>query len=170
MLESTARFTDRRAVHPLNIEVIQHAVSYSSPPDDDFVIIHYQIINSGRDELSGLVAALFMDWDIVSSDHNIVMWNDELEIGWMEHPNSDFPVYGMALIEGELGFQTAVDNLNEGLLSHWDWWSDRRKYELMQPGFELAGNADQAGQESGLNGPMGQVGHQVHNQKSKTRI
>lgn len=136
--ESFARYTDIRAVNPLNIVVIQSAISYPNPPNDDFLIIRYQIINDGQIELSGITVAMFMDWDIVQASNNELRWDADREIGWMEYSGNNFSVFGLSILEGELGFQTAIKNQEEWPNGRWIKWSDRRKYELMQPGFDNA--------------------------------
>ena len=149
--ESIANYTDRRAVNPLNIEVIQRAISYQNPPNDDFVIIRYQIINEGESEISGLTVALFMDWDIVQAGNNMLRWDAETEIGWMEYSGSNFSVFGLSILDGELGFQVAINNQDEWRNGLWRTWSDRRKHELMQPGFNDA-NVDEVADYSQMLG------------------
>lgn len=142
--ESNARYTDTRATNPLNIEVLQYAVSYPNPPNDDFIFIQYKIINTGRNDLSGMTVALFMDWDIVQAVNNNLRWDEDNEIGWMEYNGNNFSLFGLSLLEGDLGFQTAINNQEEWRNGRWITWSDRRKYDLMQPGFDNANRDDAA--------------------------
>ncbi len=137
---SRASYDDDRASHPLDVEVSQICTTYPEEPYDDFALMEYRIVNNGNNPLTGVRAALFLDWDIVQPNNNRCRWDGDSKIGWIEHSGGGFPVFGSALIGAETGFHVAIDNFNEWSSGRWNRWSDRAKFELMESGFENAEN------------------------------
>ena len=137
--ESHARFVDDRATLPIDVEINQSNYSYSEHPDDDYVILSYNVINRGRQTLDSVYIALFLDWDVIRADGNICWWNGDDAIGWMEYETGDFPAFGAALLDCETSFHAAIDN--QAALSNNDW-TDRVKYRVMTSGFASAEGLD----------------------------
>jgi len=136
--EGYTRFNDDRSRRPLNIEVEQISISYPAPPDDDYVILHYSVINNGENVLEDMRVALFLDWDIIHANNNLCRWNNDVKLGWMEHVGDGFPVFGVAMLDQEPDFHVAIDNYEEWNRGNWNKWGDRAKFLLMQSDFNQA--------------------------------
>jgi hypothetical protein len=126
-MQGTADFNDEPAEKPLGVQVRQTSVSYPQSPDDDYVILSYEI--TVPDTIPDtLFVGLYLDWDIVEASRNVARWNAEAGAGWMEYERSGFPVFGAALLSDLPDFQVAVNN---SLVGSWD---DAGKISQMQTG------------------------------------
>lgn len=57
-------FNDQNAAEPLNVMVSQTSFAYADPPDNEYIITEYSIMNTGADPLTGVLVAHFEDWDM----------------------------------------------------------------------------------------------------------
>jgi len=62
-----AVFDDAGHALPAGLTVTQESFAWSSPPDDGYVILRYRLENSGSEQIAGLHAGVFADWDIGSN-------------------------------------------------------------------------------------------------------
>ncbi|NQT34241.1 S8 family serine peptidase [bacterium] len=135
VLEGHAMYDDGNAINPLNITVRQSSYSFATAPDDDYVILSYDITNNGS-LIDSLYVALFLDWDVVQSDGNNCRWDPVAEVGWMEFHMPDWELYGAALLDHPTTFQAATGayQVSTGSRS----WDDRTKMNKMLSGFAYA--------------------------------
>jgi subtilisin family serine protease len=68
--DGSTAFTDNLAstTNKLGIQVDMHSYQFINPPDDDYVIVQYNIKNTNLTALNGVYAGLFFDWDMLSPD------------------------------------------------------------------------------------------------------
>ena len=59
-----AEFDDSRAPDPIGLHVIQRSYSKPTEPDNDYVIIDYELVNMSGNDLNGIYVGLAMDWDV----------------------------------------------------------------------------------------------------------
>ncbi|MEE9464097.1 MAG: LamG-like jellyroll fold domain-containing protein, partial [Candidatus Neomarinimicrobiota bacterium] len=59
-----SEFDDTRSTDPIGVRVVQQSHSKASAPDDDYVILTYDIENTSGGALTGVSVALWMDWDV----------------------------------------------------------------------------------------------------------
>ncbi len=136
--DGIAAFSDSVAERPIGIQVVQRSYSWASPPNDDFVILSYEVTNTGLAPVSGAYAAVYLDWDIGQVLDNQVEYDTETGVGYMFAPGSK--LYGLATIEPATasGFR-AVRN------REFVWpdpttkigFTDAEKFRFMTEGFQL---------------------------------
>jgi hypothetical protein len=136
LLEGYAEFNDDNAERPLYVTVRQRSYSFAEPPDDDYVMLSYTIINDGA-PIDSLYVGLFLDWDVVQAEMNSLHWNGDAGVGWMEFYQPNWPLYGTGLVDAEASFQAAVGS-SEAVSYGSRAWHDQSKMNRMLTGFELA--------------------------------
>lgn len=57
-------FDDAGAAAPRGLVVLQRSYAWSAPPNDDYVILTYDVVNAATETLRDLWLGLFMDWDL----------------------------------------------------------------------------------------------------------
>ena len=134
--ETFSRFNDANAEVPIGVEVSQIALTWTSPPNEDFVILQYVIRNKSGAPLSNLYAGYYLDWDIGQSDANYAGWDAANQLGYMYNPSSSY--YGVCAVSpaSATSFRS-VHNPTEV----WDnRYTDAEKYEFFTDGFiEVSG-------------------------------
>lgn len=65
-----ATFTDAAAPNPFGISVRQRTYSSSAAPNNDFVIVEYQITNTTTTDYSDMYVGMFADWDVNAATAN----------------------------------------------------------------------------------------------------
>ena len=133
-------FDDVLAENPLRVRVEQSSYSYVDPPNNDFLILNYKVINRGSD-IDSLYIGLYLDWDIVQADQNRCLWDGDLGIGWFEFAGGGWPLYGVAVIDQPVGFHVAVDN-RDIFPTLSTAWTDEDKIGWMQSGFTSANSTE----------------------------
>ncbi|KPL13869.1 MAG: hypothetical protein AMS26_12780 [Bacteroides sp. SM23_62] len=107
-----SEYDDRRAEKPLGIKIIQHSYSKSTAPDDDYIIMDYEIVNTNTELLNGIYIALFMDWDVGDYNLNLAGYDATRQLSYMfESGEVTNPYhYGVALLTGEVSGHTISPN------------------------------------------------------------
>ena len=104
-------FDDRRAEHPLGLEVRQKTYSWNDLPDNNFVILEYEIKNISDSSIPGICIGLILDWDLNNTPLDAGGFVEAANLGYMYHeaiPNPHVPPQ-----------YRGVSVLNpEGLLTH----------------------------------------------------
>ncbi len=57
-------FSDRGAENRIGVEIVQKSFAFANPPDNDYVILEFNLKNKTSDTLRGIYPGLFFDWDI----------------------------------------------------------------------------------------------------------
>ncbi len=57
-------FSDSGAENRIGVEIVQKSFAFANPPDDDYVILEFNLKNKTSDTLRGIYPGLFFDWDI----------------------------------------------------------------------------------------------------------
>jgi uncharacterized protein (TIGR02145 family) len=57
-------FDDSRVQNPIGVHVFQNSYSKSNAPDNDYVIMDYELMNTSGQDLTGIYIGLAMDWDV----------------------------------------------------------------------------------------------------------
>jgi len=78
-----ARYNDDAAPNPIGIRVVQRSNSKPTSPDDDYVILDYEITNNSGSDLTGLYVGLAMDWDIGSAANNLGGYDSDRKLSYL---------------------------------------------------------------------------------------
>ncbi len=98
---------------PLGVRVDMTSFAYASPPDDDFVLVGYEITNIANDNFSGLRVGLFFDWDIDANGYaqNNAGWDAARRLGYAwNSANASLPTFGVMVFGGPEPGYSAIRN------------------------------------------------------------
>ncbi len=122
-----SRFNDERMANPMEVEIIQRTHSKSTAPDQDYVLIEYEIHNKSAAPLNDLYIGLAMDWDVGSDPaQNFGGYDADNRLSYA-YVNSENPYFGISALTGQIsGHKTWLINsvVDEG--------SDEFLYHAMQ--------------------------------------
>ena len=134
--QSMAVFEDSGHPNPIGFEVTQESYSFSTPPDDDYVLLKYSIKNNNNNRIDNLYVGLFCDWDIDEENlqTNQVDFDPNLSLGYIFTPN--FPTYGGVKVLNGLGATSyrAINN-QEDLFDDLRF-TEEEKFQFLSEGFE----------------------------------
>ncbi len=130
--EGLAVFDDSTSVPPMGVNITQRSYAWAAPPDDDFVILRYDLTNTTEAELANLYAALYLDWDVNSYAYNQAGWDADSAIGYMKDDFS--PYYGFCLLSHEAASYRVVQN---SVYVYGNVFTDSLKYQFMTEGFVM---------------------------------
>ncbi len=78
---SKGEFNDANALIPQNLLIKHREFAWSQLPNDKYIMVEYKIKNNNPNAITGMYAGLFLDWDIVSSATNRLIWDDSNKMG-----------------------------------------------------------------------------------------
>jgi subtilisin family serine protease len=139
--QMTVGYTEEKSAGTINaigVKLKQTTMAWRDSPDNDFVIIEYDIRNPHAGTINNVYVGLYADWDIPDSipTRNAVGWNEALNLSYVQNPQeSSFPVGGLALVsDHRVSGARAVSN--------WQYvhtnYSDNLFYAFMSGGTALA--------------------------------
>ncbi len=103
-----AIFDDSRAENPIGVKIIQNSYAKSTSPDDDYMILDYEIVNERPQELQNLHFGLYLDWDIGEFQNNNCGYDMARRLSYIYEENgaNNPNYYGMSLLMGTLSGNT----------------------------------------------------------------
>jgi len=106
-----SRFNDERMVNSIGVEIVQRTHSKSTAPDQNYVLIEYEIHNKSGKSLSNLYIGLAMDWDIGSDPaQNFGGYDPDHRLSYA-YLNSETPYFGISALTGQVsGHKTWLIN------------------------------------------------------------
>ncbi len=99
------KFDDQRAPNPIGVEIIQRSHSKSTSPDDDYVIMDYDVLNNTGSDLNGIYIGLEMDWDVGSAANNLGGYDSQRKLSYVYEATegqSNPNYYGMTVLSGDV--------------------------------------------------------------------
>ncbi len=128
--EGLAIFDDGGSSAPLGVEITQRSYAWADPPDDDYVILRFDVSNPTTSTLSGVYVSLYLDWDINDYSANSAGWDPDSLVGYMFDESS--PLYGLCLLSHDPVSYRAVEN---AVYVYNNAYTDAIKYQFMTEGF-----------------------------------
>ncbi|HQE95991.1 MAG TPA: DUF5689 domain-containing protein, partial [Candidatus Marinimicrobia bacterium] len=109
-----SRFNDTRKLNPIGVEVVQRTHSKSTNPDQDYVLVEYEIYNKSGRQLTDLYIGLAMDWDVGNdATHNFSGYDAEKKLSYA-FLNNETPYFGITALTGDVtGYKTWLANSGE---------------------------------------------------------
>jgi serine protease len=130
-------FNDNNGGSKVGITVHLNSYSFAVPPNDNYIILRYTIVNNSSETKNNLYAGLFFDWDFLETGQDdITAWDDAGKLGYVYHVggNPD-PYVGTALISSQnYGFWGILNAGGDGGFSIYDGFSDQEKWQSISSG------------------------------------
>jgi serine protease len=139
-------FNDNNAgTNRLSVTVHLNSFSSAEPPHDNYILLRYDIINTGLTPLSNFRAGLFFDWDLISSGvDDMTLWDGDNNLGYVFHigGNPDTHV-GTALVsDNNHNFYAILNPGGDGGINIYDGFTDAEKWQTLNGGKLAAGAGD----------------------------
>lgn len=100
--ESVSVFTDEGKNEPLGLEVTHKHVAFSDAPNENFIIVEYELKNTNNGILRDIYVGLFTDWDIAENDRNITKYSSDQRLSYAYSANnSQAPYAGVKLLNND---------------------------------------------------------------------
>ena len=121
--ELTAKFSDENADAPLGVEVNQRSYAWSGSEDEDYVIIEYNISNSGSSTLTGIRVAQHIDWDVnLSYENDFAGYYKNDALAYMYDNESNYYVGNVLLSHTPGGAKILnIVDINNGFYDQEKW-------------------------------------------------
>lgn len=100
--EGVSTFTDANAASSIGLRVKSRMLAYANQPDDKYVIVEYEITNTGSNALQGIYTGLFTDWDLDESSANATQYDVATKTAYAyAKKNASYPYAGVKLLTSE---------------------------------------------------------------------
>ncbi len=148
--DADARFDDSIATTdaPINILVHQKVFAWTTPADQNYIMMEYIIHNIGDSVLNHFHAGIFTDWDLLpNTDHNRVVTDWVRRMGYTFCTDSAGYYAGVKLLSFDNFNHYAIDNDINGQgginLNDGDGFSTGDKYTSLSTNRDVAGASGQ---------------------------
>ena len=98
---SEGEFNDAAAVPSQQLLIAHREMAWSQMPNDKFIIVEYKVKNTTATKLTGMHIGLFLDWDIVNSATNKVLWDSTYKMGVAMSTTAGDPMGAVKLLTHE---------------------------------------------------------------------
>jgi len=140
--EGTTVFNDDGAGSAkLGVTVKLRSYSFVNAPDNNYIILQYNIVNNNASAISNLFAGLFFDWDLVNGDSDYTYYDYTGNLGYAEHANNSQPkMTASALISSaNYGYWGILNPGGDvGGFSIYDGFSFAEKWQALSSGIGKA--------------------------------
>jgi len=114
-----ASFDDSRAFSPIGVSIAQKSSSKSTSPDDDYVIMDYEISNTTPIARMGIYVGLALDWDVGRFSNNLGGYDAGRKLSYVFQPagGTNPNYYGVAALLGQVsGHIYTAGTFNDSLV------------------------------------------------------
>jgi len=139
--EAKSIFTDAGSNNSIGLKVRSRALAFSSVPNDNYVIMEYEIVNTGSVDLQNIYTGLFTDWDLDISSSNATEYDATTKTAYVyAKQNASYPYVGVRLLNHSaapayypLSYQIANSFLADGV------FTISEKYKTLTSGIQATG-------------------------------
>ncbi|RJP81151.1 MAG: T9SS C-terminal target domain-containing protein [Candidatus Zixiibacteriota bacterium] len=130
--EGVAVFNDAGSALPLGVEVTQRSYAWAAAPNDDFVLLRYEVKNTTAAPLNNLHVAIYLDYDVGNYSTNLAGWDADSAVGYVR--NSASPYYGLCAVSHPAAAFRAISNAE---YVSYGQFTDAVKHQFMTGGFAV---------------------------------
>jgi hypothetical protein len=98
---SEGEFNDAAALPSQQLLIAHREMAWSQMPNDKFIIVEYKVKNTTSSKLTDMHIGLFLDWDIVNSANNKVLWDSTYKMGVAMSTTAGDPMGAVKLLSHE---------------------------------------------------------------------
>jgi serine protease len=136
--EIRASFTDSiNATTPVGVRVDLASWAHAGAPDDDFVLVAFEILNRSVSSLDSLYVGVFFDWDIDESHYfsNHAAYDATRKLGYAWDEDPSLPHVGIMTLSGSNTIYTPIPNNGYGApWGLYDGFSKTEKWDVLRNG------------------------------------
>jgi len=132
--QGRAYFTDEGAPNPLGVVIKQESFAFAHAPNNNYVLLGYEIENLTAATLRGLWVGLFADWDIADPMSNFAGFDAARDLGYVY--SRQWPTYvGLQVVSGAGASSYAVIPNPDPIRGIYDGFTLSEKYVALSGGF-----------------------------------
>ena len=113
---------------PLALRVEQTSVAFGTPPNDDFVLLEYNLTNEGDTPITDLYAGVFCDFDVGDSAEDLGSSDPDRNLAYIFHGVG--PFFGVALLDTAAAVNVTMIN-NPAYVYGESRINDQDKFDLL---------------------------------------
>lgn len=97
--EGTSVFTDAGSATPIGLQILSRALAFNTTVDEKYVIMEYEITNTGNADLEDIYTGLFTDWDLDDASANATQFDATTKTAYVyAKKNASYPYAGIRLL------------------------------------------------------------------------
>ena len=139
--EGTSIFSDIGSSNPIGLKITSKMVAFNTTGNDKYIIVKYELNNTSSEDLEGIYAGLFTDWDLDQSSANATKYDENNKIAYVyAKKNASYPYAGIKLLEASaspayypLSYQLPNSFLSDNI------FSIAEKYKTLTSGIHALG-------------------------------
>jgi hypothetical protein len=131
----------------LGMKVVQRSFAYANPPDNDYIILRYDVYNThtgttSSDTLKNVYVGLFADWDVNNYATNEVGYDSSRNLGYMWDSSVPWYYYGISVLTPPAASFRAIDNaVYVAPTGPYNGFTEGNKYRFLTQGFQVTHGA-----------------------------
>ena len=138
-VEGSSVINDNNAgTNKIGVTLKLKTYSFSSSPNNNFIILDYTLVNNNSSSISNLFAGLFFDWDMIDGSGlgDRTEWDNLLNYGFIRNTTGGPTNYnGVALLSGNnYGFYAIKNDGGDGGFQIYDGFDDSEKWQAISGG------------------------------------
>ncbi|MBU2446683.1 MAG: S8 family serine peptidase, partial [Bacteroidetes bacterium] len=138
-LQTTSIFNDDGAgTNKIGIKTILHSYSFVNSPNEDFILLHYNFINTTTSQITNFHAGLYFDWDLIAATgaDDVARWDNETKMGYVyNQPQTPHYYVGAGLVSHTNFHYRAILNAGgDGGWGVYDGFIDAEKWASISGG------------------------------------
>ncbi|MCJ8166590.1 S8 family serine peptidase [Pontibacter sp. E15-1] len=118
------------------VQVKQVSSAWMDAPNQDYVILEYQVTNVTEETIGQVHVGVFADWDIGNYLQNAASWDNALKLGYVYNTQVPMPYAGLKLLTNGAPIHHAIDNIggNDSTVTVDDGFSTAEKFKVISRG------------------------------------
>ncbi|MGB0887073.1 MAG: S8 family serine peptidase [Vicingaceae bacterium] len=141
-LDLFGTMNDGLLTSPMNIDIKQLSYAYANAPDDKYVIVVYDITNSGLSPLTNVYAGIFADWDIDDAGANKAGFDTARKMGYVHSTGIDTIYAAIKVLSSNNAVNYALDLDGSDVVDpNGNGYSSNEKYTSLSTNRNVAGGS-----------------------------
>ena len=136
-IEGSSIFNDDNAGgNKIGITTHLNSYTFTSSPDENFIILDYRFINTSGSNVTNFYAGLFFDWDFENATNDITAWDSTGNLGYVYRVGGNPDNYvGLGVISSkDYGFWAIKNDGGDGGFQIYDGFTDSEKWQALSSG------------------------------------
>jgi subtilisin family serine protease len=129
-------FNDINSPHKLGITTRLDSYTFSSFPDNNYIILNYSFVNNSKANISNFYAGLYFDWDLVDGSGDSTDWDSQGNLGYAMHTTETFDtLVATALISSSnYGYWAILNDGSDGYFGVYNGFTSSEKWQALSSG------------------------------------
>ncbi len=138
--DSYSIFDDSRAENPIGLKVEQNSYAFANSPNDNYIILVYDVTNVNSFSVNSIFVGIYLDWDIVTYNSNAGGYDSSGAFLWTAYNNGvDLRNYrGIKLLGGSPRAALTQTIVEVDYPTDGDGFTESEKYLALYTGFSTA--------------------------------